>query len=569
MLLALLLVAALLRLPDLNRQSRHGDEYMQTSCYSSSLWSVIQTARTHGQPPLDYVLGWAIAKVTDGTAAMRLPAAVFGTLSVAATFLLFAPIIGVHAATLAACLIALSPLHIRMSLTARPYTIFVLAWLLSLWTFARAIEHPSGKRVTALAVTAFFMIWTNGFGPLVGLAAMGLGVVIHLSVCAWNHRAGDLRRLLRTGAAIAGVGVVALLMVVFLVAGAREWTSLDSTQSNWGAAVAAVAERIAQNTRLTWSVWREFFGPWGVAVVLTALWGVVVVRRNWSQSTLPVRCVWTAAGLTAPILIVTFSVMVPTMSLRARYLLILLPLIAGLAGAGIDDLAAKMRRVAAQPAAAAVLAVCVLAAPAGSAWRQHALCDQQDWRGCGQFLADRVNASDVVLVLEDRSLGEYQPPFWGKYEWRHDAPKPLAEAAWTLATSRPHWERLQRQSGRCFLVLARSVEPQDAAAYLQAGLQQAPAGWTLHKFRGLDLLSPAAAQPNGAAGVAEACRVLAGWPWATPGVQAIPLLLRGRLLEAAGAHDEAREAFAAARACVPEAQRAWLTRVAGGLLDAQ
>lgn len=203
---------------------------------------------------------------------------------------------------------------------------------------------------------------------------------------------------------------------------------------------------------------------------------------------------------------------------------------------------------------------------------------RRDWRGCAAYLADTVSPDDVIMVLTDQPFGRVQHRFFGKYDWPVGH-RPLAEAMWTLAVSDSHFERLNRQTGRCYVVIAYPVEPQAENAYrthrpgtASHTMGAAPVGYRLVKFRGLDLLI----REDGSGGlvgeVLAICDDLLSLPHSDPSTNVIPLILKARTQLHLGLVDKAKRAYAQAAALVPNTQveyferatAAWSQRVENG-----
>lgn len=159
-------VGLFLRLLELGRDSFWCDEAgVALVSLQPSLSSVIAELRTHAAAmPLDYVINWLVANVSLNEGLMRLPAAVFGTLTLPICYALFVRLANRPIALLATLLLAVSPLHVHYSQELRFYAALMCFYSLSTYLIFRAIQQGSVWRwaifVAAAAVGAYFHVYT-------------------------------------------------------------------------------------------------------------------------------------------------------------------------------------------------------------------------------------------------------------------------------------------------------------------------------------------------------------------------------------------------------------------------
>jgi 4-amino-4-deoxy-L-arabinose transferase-like glycosyltransferase len=129
-----------------------------------SLADALNIARSHVMAmPMDYVTAWGMARICASDACLRLPAALWGTLSVGLLYLLARRLAGPTAALLAALILALSPLHLYYSQELRFYAALVFFTLLVTLLLWDALAHPTPGRwalaAGAAAVGCYFHIY--------------------------------------------------------------------------------------------------------------------------------------------------------------------------------------------------------------------------------------------------------------------------------------------------------------------------------------------------------------------------------------------------------------------------
>ncbi len=575
MLAVVLAVSCVLRFGGLDRESRWCDEYLQTSSYRLPPRYVVMFAQGQQQPPLDYLIGWALAYVDDSVWTMRAPAAFFGVVGVAFCFLLTRRMSSWREALIASTIVALSPLHLRMSQTARPYTILVAAFLITLWALHRAIEQPMWRRVLIYAAAAYVMTLTRALAPPVVMLSAGMVLTAAYGISLRRNRtAAAVDRTRSTGRVLAAtviVGLIAIPMLLFILGVAGDWTVFGDVRAPDGRPLPPGALARMQSNAMLWAAApKTMFGAAWIAIVPLSIAGAIRCAVRWTTMPLATRCVWSVCGLSVPVYLVTFSAAVSNTPLHDRYGLYWMPVLAMLASVAVvrgfefgRSLLAGYRPGLRRTIAACVIVLLLIptASPA-IAWRQWYF--NADWQGCAAYLAKRVTGDDVVMVFQDRSLGEYQPAFWGKYEWPDDGKRPLGESMWTLATSEAHWQRLLRKAGRCYVVIKYEdvkggLRPDE---YAVRGLRQAPPGMVLKKFRGLDLLIEIEPPGDLTNAMMVACDRVLQLPMRHREAAAIPLLLRSRLQLLAGDRDGAAATYEIAQSNVPPSERVWFNRMA-------
>ena len=569
LLLLVLLLATWLRFTGLAREGRWGDEYLQTMVSRMAPQYIPQHAAAQAQPPLDYLLIWAATRLGDSVVWMRLPAVLFGVAAVALTYLLGVRWLGRGQALLAALLVAVSPLHCQHSQLARPYTIFTAAFVVTLWTGARALERPDWRRLLAFAGSAAVTVLTRGMGPLVVVLVMGVVLTAGWLATARPGRPREDRQAWgRVWLATLLVGLAAIPLLYYMLSATLSWTVMGAGHTK----AAEPAMRSAFSRLLEYAThWQtlpgELFGPLAGVVLTLAAIGLLSALVYWSKLDRSRRWLLATTVLAGPAYLLVYSVVVHRLPPKVGYAMFLLPAIALWAGQGLATLSmlfarcGRAGRVAASTAwlataAAAVLVIAPVSAHANDLYRN------PDWAGCADYLQGLVTPGDVILVVDDRPLGEYQPTFWGKFDWPANFDRPMAEAAWIFVVSEPHWARLPRDAHRCFVVLKHPMQIEPGDAYLDRGLQAPPPGWRLVKFRSLDLLVPRSAPPAGAyAAVQAGCEALLEVPMHHNEVYAIPYALLARLCAERGDTMAARHAYEQARQLVPADRQDWFDRV--------
>ncbi|MGN6371853.1 MAG: glycosyltransferase family 39 protein, partial [Solirubrobacteraceae bacterium] len=188
---AIVLLAALLRLATLGRQSLWFDEaftpvHVIHDSLGATLHSITQTENT---PPLWYVLDWGVSRVLgDGAVALRLLSALAGIATVPVVWAIARRLGGARAALVAALLVAVNPLFVWYSQEARAYGLFVLTASLAMLCFLRALERPTAGRLGLFALSGSLALLSHYFAVFL-LAPM----VLWLAWEMWQSARGGTR----------------------------------------------------------------------------------------------------------------------------------------------------------------------------------------------------------------------------------------------------------------------------------------------------------------------------------------------------------------------------------------
>ncbi len=188
---ALVLIAFILRIYRLDGQSLWGDE-MWSYVHSSrgSLAAVLESVRDDGvHPPLYYVVlyPWMVA-AGQSEFAIRYPSVVFGTLGVAAIYVLGRRLGGAGMGLIAALLHTLSPIHVYYSQEARMYSLTILSVILSSYFFWRLL-HATEARGRSLWAGYVLSSALAVNSHLFAIPVLGAHALVWIGRLAWKGRA--------------------------------------------------------------------------------------------------------------------------------------------------------------------------------------------------------------------------------------------------------------------------------------------------------------------------------------------------------------------------------------------
>jgi hypothetical protein len=457
-LIALTIGAGVWRAVALERESLFMDEIQQAETArggrsyenAASVWSwpawksLVREAAVQQQPPLDYAVQRFTNQFSSRDGWQRAAACVFGCLTILLSGMLGWRMGGPRVGFFTAFLLAVSPLHMELSRTARPYTIALLLWMLVLAAAWRAWQAGTTRHWVHFGLLATLFLLSRGDLPLFSLGALGLTFAV-----------------LRNWRGVAALTVAAILYLPFLAMILR-YSSRYLGHSYPG------------NAGLLAAGFIELAGPSAWLVVPLLILGAIHILKLRGEHRSMVLALLTVALLTALLQCCYFLGFV-TWPLLPRYLLYLVFPMAVLAAFGIEALIEAITRPrTVQLAIPAVIALLLLSltimrdrAPTKEAWRQ-----------ASDLL--QANGIDSVWMLRTGGLygtvahnGLWTPPFYG--DWYRPMP-----------SSDPLHSTIVPTTGRKIAIV---VWEDDFYDPLQAPLMTAP-GFTEHKLFRLDVYLP-------------------------------------------------------------------------------
>lgn len=414
----LILAGGVLRLIGLSGKSFWVDE-IQSLSIAQNFDLIMSYCRGGHTPPLRYFIVGAFHHLPNPEFSVRLPAVVFGALSIALLLWIGERLYDWRAGVLAAVLLLLSPWHLDQSQDARYYAVILFLALAALGLAIRIVEQPANLwRWAALAAACAFNLYLSYVAVFSVAPTVG-----YLAWCAWtswrrSHDRERARMFLRGTALAALVGLLILLPWLTEMTGLLDRYvrpiphSADGSSMSAKRASSSLQPPIAWRTSFDWAYGDDLLVKLGLQqpAVKWALLGffgiglVAIVRRN-----------RTAAMLAAFWFILPWAVIFTT-GIRhfcpPRYLIHYLGLYLPLAAVGIVavwdrlDAAAlspslskpsiRIRRAAFFGVAAAIALAALLAYALEDI--RYFRTQKQDWRSAVHFLDQNAAASDAILA---------------------------------------------------------------------------------------------------------------------------------------------------------------------------
>lgn len=452
-----LLIGTVVGFAFLGHSSLHLDESVAATL-ATAPWHAFAHTVTHREANMSgyYLLlrGW-VAVTGRSEFALRTLSVLFSLGVIALVMLIGRRLFSRRAGILAGLLLAVDPIGVQFAQFARGYELSLLLATASSALFLAALRRPGrlGLWVAYVAVTAA-AAYTNFWAALVPLAQLVSLVPLAPGEVPWRRVVGS-----ELAAAVL-MAPVALLIKATDNSGVN-WVSQASAGHLFTRIRAAVPHALIDLAVLA-----------GVAVVAA---GLVVWRRR--RPLRPGGTAWSwlfcAAWLVVPIGSIVLVSAAYRPLLVARYLVVCLPPVMLLVGAGLD----RLRRPALVVATALLVAISAVGV---AQWYRHG--PGQDWRGVTAAVARQARPGDGVLL--------FAPYVRIPFEWYlQDHPTARAElrpvvpaTAWgadplyfdtaiTLDTAEVR--RAAEGYGRVWLVLSQQAFSPGEYADVLAGLRQA------------------------------------------------------------------------------------------------
>ena len=344
---------------------------------------------TTPKPPLSYLVTHLFLLLGERDFILRLPAALFATLTVPLIYSLGRALFDRQVGLLGAFLLAVAPLQIRYAQEARMYAMWSFLVLLSLYLFWRAVRSRQGRWWFLFAAVTILALYTHHF------TALALGVMILFALWVRVRPATRARFPFRIRHSLMTLGFVLLAyvpMMPFLLKGLLGGEGFGGeTAPRWGLGTLldALALFSGGNQLGSW--------VYGSLFVLAA---VVLARKDREVLTLAV--LWVAL----PFIVVLSLPLGHTAFLR--YFLFTLPMYLLLVAYGLRAVAQwltsvvrRLRPTADRRLAGALIGVTLagmLAAISVPSIRAYHLETKQNWRDATRLVCTLAGPHDQIFV---------------------------------------------------------------------------------------------------------------------------------------------------------------------------
>jgi len=419
-LLFIFAVGCFLRLYQLGKNSLWLDELMQVQRASLPINECVRAVLNDAdQMPLSYLTLHFTLQFGKSDFLVRLPEAIFGSLSILLIFQLGRMLFGTRAGLMAAFLLACSPFHINYSQESRFYASMIFFILLFNIAFFHAMRKEKLKAVSFLflVVAGILSLYTHIF-TLLNIALM-LGVVL-IGIIIKKSRT-DGNNLSSWLIILALLSVCATYIPYYLFTGSL----VEPMESS---------ETIASGWREAWISWVMFTNGYpGKAIGEKAFYIVMLGSFLFGLWKTQIRSRW--LGFYLLLITILIPVIIVTGEMKfgkffaPRHISIAFPFVIILIARGVCGLSRWLQR-SYRPTAATLFWILFLGYStftyARSYWGYERFRWKDDYRSAGLFIARNIGSDDYVIApgffpyikhyLRGVSEDNLIPTFWNLYE---------------------------------------------------------------------------------------------------------------------------------------------------------
>ncbi len=397
LLAGIIMIALGLRLYGLGTKSLWLDEIGQARVARADLVGILRGVRAHhGAQPLDYLITAVVLRVSPYEWVLRLPAALWGSLSVYLLYRLGKSMHSERTGLVAAVLLSVHPLHIRYSQELRFYSLFVFLVLLATLTLRRAwhVRHWRGWLLYGLVLTLglfthIYMVLVTLYHGIWGWARAGRGLS--------SEGRGLFTRWVAT---VFASGILFSPWIMYSVIRERPVSVFRPPALSW-TLLRKVADQFSGQSSFLVYVWLMLFVV-GLAVLTVTRLDDGLLLGGWILVSLPI------------ILVVDRMY---SYFFHIRQFLFALPAFLLLVSVGlvwaVEQLGKGIRRywgVGMGGTGLTVLWSLFLVAFMVPQVQRHYQAPRIDWRGIGALFTDNLSLGDTTVLFNVASYVEYYSP---------------------------------------------------------------------------------------------------------------------------------------------------------------
>lgn len=408
--ISIMFVAAVLRFHTLGDRSLWMDEIWQVNFYySDSIRELIDNAATqHAQPPLDYLIGYLLMKVFPfSEMIVRLPATIFGILTVYTVYILTKHLYSRRAAVIASLLTAVSSLLVQYSQEARPYAIFIFALVTMLYLYFRAIEGNRKFYWIMFGISMYFLLLTRGFEPLVAVLLINILTFVYF-------------RLSRKTLLIGMISFVDLILYLpffrKIFIGLQTFSEpLKHYSSTWNDITYKLQDFPLKDL---YQMGFIFTHPFSLIFLILTVLGFFAL---FASVKMPKGRIFLCFAVLMPvvhILIYTYKVNLSRSPFYPRYYIYVLPFLYIFTASGIEYICQLIRPRLIRPNISYGLAFIFLIFITlyGLNLKGYYISDKDDWRGVSSYIKEKSGDNSIIVTDSPQiEYGLWKPRFEGKY----------------------------------------------------------------------------------------------------------------------------------------------------------
>lgn len=453
-LLIILLLGFALRLYHLAHLSLWLDESHSIFAAHLATPRLLEFVASRSHPPLYFLQlrGWMV--LGDGEFVVRFLSVVWGTLGIAALYALGRRLLGARTGTLAALLLAVSPIHVWHSQDARMYTLLLFLAILSSYLLLRALATPRPALWLAYGLSAAGMLYTHNTAALT-LAAQAVLAGVHVVAT---------RRWQRLRGMVLALATFLVLYLPWLPMAARQASRLQ--QQFWIApptprSILDTFAYLSSAFLFQSSPWHSNLDSWPGSLLYLTYVGMFLLGA-WYMARRRYHALFLILLIVAPIAGEYTASLVRPIYLDRTLLVVAAPLL-------ILYAAGSLQRPGWRRRAAYALLALALALNVFSLANMYRSATKEGWREAARLVSDRAQPGEALFFDQ----GVVQVPFDYYY---HRSGLPVHEYGYPRDFT--YWEKQASLEGDQWWVIDyMATDPDQALTRLANVAQQYSAVW--------------------------------------------------------------------------------------------
>lgn len=396
LLIAITLLGAFLRIYRLGYQSIWLDEGASFGYIQDTFGGTWVKAIESSQAPLHMVVLHFMTLFSSSEFSLRLPSAIFGTLTIPVTYFMGKRLFGKEEGIISAFLLATSMMHLWYSQEARMYAQMLLFASMSLYFFYVAVHDNKRNSWVLYVISSTLAFYSHYYAVFVFIPQVLFYLLLHVAIPAYKKKSISFRDVPALKGFLVAMAALFISTLPLMVPFITQAVLRTSGTPTWG---------IGQSASFLPTMLVEFstrVPSSSVFFILLFITGLVVAAIRQKE-----QCAYLGLYLFIP-LVVSY-ILAASMPFSPRYLLFLLPAYLILVSRGITGIASwfspsKKIKVSSVKNGTRniimlsfVLLLFILTVPLLSQYYTSA--QKEDWRSTAVYLSGLTQDGDAVVPL--------------------------------------------------------------------------------------------------------------------------------------------------------------------------
>ena len=315
----IILIGMVFRLYQLGFENIWLDEAFSIGVAKRSIETIIFSKQDFANPPLFCAILHFFIKYNDSEFIVRLPSAIFGTVSIFLIYVLGRYLFSIKEGLISAFLLSISIIHINYSQETRSYALMVFLTLMTIIFFYKAYTQNNKNAWVGFTLSAILLIYTHFFGFFVMIAISCFYFINEFDTSKYKFKSSLKHKYVITSS------IVFLLATYPIITWVLQEIGYSTGHKTWGMAQDGFFSTILTN-------FSSHSSPLTILFFVLLIFGLIASFIH-AKKPLSLLAVWLFLPLTAGYFLAG------TMPFQPRYLLFTLPAFLILISRGITGIA--------------------------------------------------------------------------------------------------------------------------------------------------------------------------------------------------------------------------------------